>query len=245
MKASRLFMSSLAVLAATAVVASAAPNKPKVFGKRSGPVAPAPPVKAPKVLLFDQTAGTTGVGIVSQDFETPFDAYDAQGALDFVVPGGQTWSIDSAFIPGVYFNGFGPTPQFHFQFFNNGASMPGTPIAACTYNNLVNGVNFTADAIGNVTITTLPAPCVLGPGTYWVSGISRMDFGAGGEWGWLDAANSQGAVGKWQNPGGGFGTGCNTWGDLQTCIAAGEGPDWSIQLNGTIVPVELQDFSIE
>jgi hypothetical protein len=244
MKVSRVFSSCLVVFAATAVVASAA-SKPTTFAKGSKR-ATGHAVKAPKVILFDQETGSTGVSVVSQDFEAVFDAYDNMGAADFVVPGGQTWSIDSAFIPGLYFNGPGPTPNFHFVFYNDAGSSPGAAIPACTYMNLVNGVNFTADAIGNVTITTLPAPCVLGPGTYWVSSVARMDFGAGGEWAWGDSGSIAGNPnGKWQNPGGGFGTGCNTWGDVTTCIPSGENPDFAVQLSGTVVPVELQDFSIE
>ena len=244
MKASRVFMTSLAVLAATAVVASAADRRPKAFGKGTKKAVHA--VKSPQVILFDQNTGTTGVSAVSQDFEPAYDIFDDQGAADFVIPAGQTWSIDSAFLPGLYFNGAGPTPMFHFQFFNDAGSSPGAVIAACNYMNLVNGVNFTADAVGNVTITTLPAPCVLGPGTYWVSGWARMDFSAGGEWAFGDSNSIAGNPnGKWQNPGGGFGTGCNTWGDVTTCIPSGEGPDFAVQLSGTIVPVELQDFSIE
>ena len=38
-------------------------------------------------------AGTNS--LTSQDFETAFDAYDNQGADDFMVPAGETWNIES------------------------------------------------------------------------------------------------------------------------------------------------------
>jgi hypothetical protein len=245
MKASRVIFSCLVVVAATAVVASAADRRPKAYSRGSKARVAAPHVKAPNVLLFDQTAGTTGIGIVSQDFESVYDAYDAMGAADFPVPAAQTWSITGGFFPGAYFNGPGPTPGLNLVFYSDAGGMPGAVIPSCNYPGLVNGVNFTSDAVGNLTLTSLPAPCVLATGTYWVQAQAKMDFGVGGEWGWLDATNTTATVGKWQNPGGGFGTGCNTWGDLQTCIAAGENNDWGFQLTGTLVPVELQDFTIE
>src|SRR5437867_1678948 len=152
MKASRVFLSGLVVFAATAVVASAA-NRPKAYNRSAQPRAAAPQAKAPSVLLFDQTAGGTGIGIVSQDFEAVYDAYDSMGAGDFIVPGGQTWSITGLFFSAQYFNGAGPTPNFNLAFYNDAAGSPGAVIAACNYPGLVNGVNFTADATGNVTVT--------------------------------------------------------------------------------------------
>src|SRR4051812_211710 len=42
-------------------------------------------------VLYDQSAGTNGIGIVSQDFTDFGTTYDAQGADDFTVPAGATW----------------------------------------------------------------------------------------------------------------------------------------------------------
>src|SRR5213593_50377 len=121
MKASRVFLSGLVVIAATAVVASAA-DRPKAYTRSAQPRAAAHQVKAPDVVLFDQETGSTGVSIVSQDFtDAGFDAYDALGAGDFVVPSGHTWTIQTGFFPGVYFNGSGPAEGLNLAFFNDAA----------------------------------------------------------------------------------------------------------------------------
>src|SRR5207249_11583606 len=56
-------------------------------------VPPAP--QAPQVILYDQynNAGTNATS--SQDFEASLDAFDDELADDFVVPGGQSWSVET------------------------------------------------------------------------------------------------------------------------------------------------------
>src|SRR5438552_1615853 len=67
-------------------------------------------VAAPNVLLallYDQTDNPGANATVSQDFETANDAFDSQLADDFVVPPGQTWTVQQVVAGGVYFNGAG------------------------------------------------------------------------------------------------------------------------------------------
>jgi len=57
----------------------------------------------PQVILYDQYDNATlnaPVDITSQDFEPADDAFDAQAADDFVVPGGQTWNVSEVDIMG-------------------------------------------------------------------------------------------------------------------------------------------------
>ena len=228
MKVSRVFLSSCAILA-IAVVASAA-DRPKtsVKGVKRAPY------HAPQGgVLLDQTGQFSGQGWTSQDFEAAFNAYDNQGADDFVVPA-PGWSINEVVAPG--FNQGIPVPAMNIQFFSNGAGIPGAVI--CNYANIPT----IDDGLGN-TNTVLPAPCVLPAGTHWVSVQARMDFGTSGQWFWGGSLSANGAPGKWQNPGGGFGTPCTTWGDLSSCIAGDN--EWAWQLMGVVVPVELQGFSVE
>src|SRR5688572_32785893 len=218
MKVSRVFLSSCAVLA-MAVVASAA-DRPTTSAKgvRSGKYhAPGGGV------LLDQSGAQTGQGWTSQDFEAAFDAYDNQGADDFVVPAGPAWSINEVITPGV--DQPGPVQFVNVQFFTNGAGVPGAVIPTCNYANIPTN----DDGIGNLATPLSPA-CVLVPGTYWVSVAARMDFGSSGQWFWGGSSSANGQPGKWQNPGGGFGTPCSTWGDLSSCI--GGDNEWAWILMG-------------
>jgi hypothetical protein len=90
----------------------------------------------------------------------------------------------------------------------------------------------TMDVAGSFTLD-MTAMAVLCEGTYWMGVAANMDFTCCGQWFWYDDETLHGNNSKWQNPGGGFGTSCATWGDPQTCFAdATAGPDFSYQLYG-------------
>ena len=63
--------------------------------------------------------------------------------------------------------------------------------------------------------------------TYWVSVQANMSFGTEGQWGWLTNNTVQGASSVWRQPGNGAGTGCTTYTTTTTCLAAGEGGDFT------------------
>ncbi len=86
---------------------------------------------------------------------------------------------------------------------------------------------------------------MIGPGTYWVSVQARQDFNPAGQWFWQNRTVQSGNASAWQNPGGGFGSPCTSWGVKTTCLPGQVGPDQVFRLNGTIVPVELQGFTVE
>ena len=180
-------------------------------------------------VLYDQTAGAGGVSLVSQNFEASFDVYDCQGADDFEVPAGETWSIESIDVPGAYFNGVGPANSFNVWFYNDASGLPGTEVAS------VMNASFTdPGGLGSVTIDFSPA-IDLSEGTYWVSVQANIDFGVGGEWGWTEhlPVNTESA---WQNPGGGFALPCTSWGyRVTTCTLTGTSgyTDYAFRLNGT------------
>ena len=90
------------------------------------------PVSAPNVVLYDQYDNDPGTGTVSQDFETSLDAYDSQTADDFVVPSGQTWTINEVDVKGVYFNGPGPAASFNVYIYQNSGSLPGAVVYSAT-----------------------------------------------------------------------------------------------------------------
>ncbi|MEW5988930.1 MAG: hypothetical protein AB1791_20080 [Chloroflexota bacterium] len=118
--------------------------------------------------------------ITSQEFEAGFSTFDNQAADDFVVPAGETWTIGTVYVGGVYFNGAGPTPLVDVYFYNDSSGLPGIEVYANT-----NSAAFT-DAGGSLTIDLSGSPAVLTSGTYWVSVRADMDFATGGQWGWTE-----------------------------------------------------------
>ena len=198
-----------------------------------------PPVRVGTVVLYDQYNSPASFDVTSQDFEAALDAFDNQAADDFVIPAGQTWSIEGVDVDGEYNGGGGPAASFHVFFYATAGSLPGT--LACS--RLANP--FTAGPAAGDAVIPLTTPCVLGAGTYWVSVQARQDFGTNGQWFWQNRSVQTGNASAWQNPGGGLGTPCATWGVKTTCIPVQVGPDQVFRINGVIVPVELQDWSVE
>lgn len=175
---------------------------------------------SPQAVLYDQTDNPSGAGTSSQNFEAAFDAYDDQAADDFVVPAGG-WTIGEVDVGGSYFNGAGPATSANVFFYADSATLPGAAVAGGTYMN----VPIASGAGTGSFVLILPTPLTLAPGTYWVSVQANMDFSAGGQWAWNDRTVQSNSGAAWQNPGGGFMSGCSpTWGRKTTCVA-GSAPD--------------------
>src|SRR5262249_38216042 len=60
------------------------------------------PPRAPQVILYDQYDNAGLNATLSATF-TDFPTFDGNTADDFVVPGGQTWNVESIDADGVYF----------------------------------------------------------------------------------------------------------------------------------------------
>jgi hypothetical protein len=91
------------------------------------------------------------------------------------------------------------------------------------------GASYTDAAFGSFDVTTKGK---ISKKAHWVSVQANLAFSSGGEWGWNTNNTARQNNSMWQNPGGGFATGCSTWGDQQTCLGAqGQGPDFSFSLN--------------
>jgi hypothetical protein len=177
-------------------------------------------------LLYDQTASGNINGYSSQDFEASFDAYDNQVADDFTATA--DWNIDQIIVSGQYSTG-GPAAGFNVYFYSNAGGLPGAEV----YN--APSQAYTYDAGTGLFTITLASAAVLPAGDYWVSVQARQDFGTAGQWYWNQVDGAYGNVAVWQNPGGGFGTSCATWGNIQSCIAA-IGTDQYFALYGTTGP---------
>jgi len=165
------------------------------------------------------------------------DPFDCQGADDFVIPAGVSWSITGATFPGTYLPSSTPMTAINVTFYNDAAGLPGT--VACSYPNTPPA----ADVAGLITVDLTSTPCDLSSGTYWVSAQTRMDSAVEGQWLWNGVTVGFNTAAEWQNPGNGFGTGCLTWTDLLTCLDGD--PGFAFQLTGSAVPVELQRFTVE
>ena len=193
-----------------------------------------PPVPAPPaVILYDQMDNpaptpppppSDGV-ITSQDYEPKFDNYDSFAADDFVVPEGQIWNITEVDVIGEFSEPPVPPDSFHVFFYTDSGTLPGTLVASRLANPYSGFISF---------LITLTSPVMLGHGTYWVSVQAREDFTSSGEWFWGNRLVISNSGAAWQNPGGGFGANCPTWGRKTTCRPTQNGPDQLYRLVGTL-----------
>lgn len=225
-----LAFAAVGLIAATAYGAQAGHARPSISGPVTGVHAALPAPAAPDVILYDQTANAGLNGISSQNFESAYDTFDNQGADDFVVPGGQAWSVDHVDALGIYFNGAGPMASANVWFYADAGGLPGAQV----YEALA--VVPTSDSAGSIALD-LPTPAVLPPGTYWVSVQANLDFAVGGQWGWTENTVQTNSESAWQNPLDGFVTGCTTWSArVSTCGVGGPDPDLSFALSGSTYP---------
>ena len=181
-------------------------------------------------VLYDQTDNPGSNALSSQDFEAANDAYDNQAADDFEIPAGDgSWTIEEVFVAGAYFTGStGPVPAANVYFYADAGGLPGAE--------LYSALGVTAvDSGGSLTVT-LPTPATLPAGRYWLSVQARMDFTAGGQWGWFERTVLSGHASAWRNPGDGFGSGCTDWGVRAADCGVGNasGPDMIFSLSGSV-----------
>jgi hypothetical protein len=184
-----------------------------------------------RFIFYDQTGGATTNGYASQDFETMYDSFDCQAADDFSAVNGCI--LNKVDVIGSYFT-VGPADGFNVYFYTDSGGIPGTQVYYAF------SQPYTFDGVNLFTIS-LDSFAVLPPGNYWVSVQCRMDFSTGGQWYWHQVNGAYSNTAQWQNPEGGWLTGCTTWGPIQDCINA-VGTDMAFALHGVVVPVELISF---
>jgi hypothetical protein len=181
--------------------------------------------EAPTDVLYDQTDNPGTNSITSQNFEAANDPFDNQAADDFMVPAG-AWLVTEVDVSGVYFNGTGPLASVNVWFYADAAGLPGAEVYSAL------GV-VPVDTAGSLVIT-LPDTATLPAGTYWLSVQANMDFVPGGQWGWTERTVQSNSASAWQNPGGGFGTPCASWGARVATCGVGTDPDLIFRLVGTV-----------
>lgn len=189
------------------------------------------------VVLYSQLDNEGSNGISAQDFETANDQYDAEAAVDFTIPAGQTWNITEVFTKGTNASASSP-PDVNIRFYNDNA---GTPEDIAAY-------EFLGLAQSGIEDLTTPIDVTLGPGTYWMGQQVVQDFPTGGQYYWKDRTVMTGNEAHWRNPGDGFAL-ASSWTPLTT--VGSFGPDLLFELRGSIVsqsavpePTSLFSFSI-
>jgi hypothetical protein len=177
-------------------------------------------------LLYDQNDLIQGNAVVSENFsERKYAIYDVQGADDFTVPSGTQWTVQEVDVTGTYFSGIGPAKSENVSFYESVAGRPGALIHR--YSRVVGA----DDGTGSFVID-LGRGVELAEGHYWVSVQVNMSFDCCGEWGWETRVPQHGKPAMWQNPGGGFQTGCTTYRALSMCLGEGYGQDFMFALRG-------------
>src|SRR6266545_5125696 len=197
--------------------------------KTSGPVrVPTlrilPQPKLPQVVLYDQYNNASANASLSATF-TDFPTFSSDLADDFVVPGGQTWNVESIDADGVYFNGPGPATNWNVFVYADSAGFPGAQVFSAT--------NIPISQVGTTFTANLAPAAVLAAGTYWIEIQANMTFGTQGEWGWTDRTVQANNGAAFRNPGGAFGCG-TAWVRKPVCVPTTSGPDQVWRINGTI-----------
>ncbi|MGD9764228.1 MAG: hypothetical protein AB7V27_10980 [Candidatus Binatia bacterium] len=181
-------------------------------------------VSTASVVLYEQTDSASGNGAPAQNFGPPYEAFDSEGADDFIVTGPgwkitQVLMITTAEVVGA--------ASVDLTFYSDAGGVPGAAEAAYT------GVIPTADT-PNLEIT-LPTPAVLRPGLHWVGIAVNQNFQTHGQRFWSNRLVQSNNPSVWRNPGNGFATGCTTFDTQIACgVGGGTNPDFLFQVIGEL-----------
>jgi uncharacterized repeat protein (TIGR01451 family) len=208
------------------------------LGKRVDPRHSAPHFRYPvharaatDTVLYDQS-GTAAAGFPSQNFESSSDSYDSAGADDFVVTDAAGWSVGAFnFQIGMSAGGDPSSATYDINVYPDSGGLPGVA-TSCAYSALTGTVDATQTSVS----VSLPTPCNLAAGTYWVSMVANLDFAVGGQmfWSLSTQTPAPGADAAWENPGDAFGSGCTSWGDNATCGAGSSFTTALFQVIGSV-----------
>lgn len=180
---------------------------------------PVPKGDAPEfALLYGQGGGTLFGAQVLRDAEQP--SFDSEAADDFTVTNAQGWTVTNVLML-VNFNNVTnlrlPSPgNFDVNIRLNDDGAPGA--ALCSYTEIP--AEYTRPNNGfATTYITLPDPCELEPGTYWLSitPVYNLSHVRGQSFWTMSPGAVIGLPSMWRNPGGGYNTNCSDFEDVTTC----------------------------
>lgn len=163
-----------------------------------------------QTLLYDQTTGTLSGGILCRKHDAAASfSYDTEGADDFTVPSGVTWSIDSIKAYGFYNTTAPNASKTIVTIYNDNSGVPGTVFFQDTIND--------ADVDNNGSLEPyFQDPIVLTGGTYW---LSVKLYTSTTPWYWRRITEPISSYQfLWQNPNGGYAV-CTSWTNLTSCLS--------------------------
>lgn len=161
-------------------------------------------------LLYDQTTGTLSGGILCRKHDVAANfSFDTEGAEDFTVPNGVTWSIDSIKAYGFYNTTAPNASRTIVTIYSDNSGVPGSVVFLDTV--------YDADVDNNGSLEPyFQNPIVLTGGTYW---LSVKLYTSNTPWYWrriTEPASSYQFL--WQNPNGGYAV-CTSWTNLTSCLS--------------------------
>jgi subtilisin family serine protease len=171
-------------------------------------------------LLWNQPVSASSPGRVANQEFPDYPTYTSFVADDFVNE--DTWYIEQIFVPGELYNGgtsLMNATQLHWRIYaddngwpagdpSGGGSAPYWSLDLSPGDALITLLDGFSD-----TDLTLDTPLELPPGTWWLIFYPTMSFSPHGQMGRLSSDTSNLEIGKFINPGNGFGhgTGWQNW----------------------------------
>ncbi len=209
------------------------------------PLGKVEPAANPEAVLWDQPLSAVNQGAyVNQDFSDSPD-YSSFLADDFV--NADNWYIESIFVPGDGWNGFSSllnADSLTWQIYaDDGTGLPdGSPaggnpplwtLTLAPTDPMVVISTGTPGGYPSNTTLNLASPVTVPPGHWWLVFYPTMGFGSYGQFGRQPADTTNNNVGKFINPGGGFGYG-TAWQDW-TVLGLTQS-DIAFRIEGSAVP---------
>ena len=171
------------------------------------------PSASADTVLYDQS-GTVANG------PNTADGTGTEGAADFVVPPGTTWTLSSLVVTA--FDQGNDVSSFNVAIYADNSGVPGTVVTGQTDAGTGGG------SPGNETITLNPV-IVLPSGTYWLV----LQGATTSFWYWATNATTVGNPGMWRYPTLFFAHGCSSFSPTAGCFGDSAMNDYLFQLVGT------------
>ena len=183
-------------------------------------------------VLHDQFDNSATTITNSQNYESDFDSYDSEAADDFQVPAGTTWTVETIEVSGQYTAGFTPPTGVNVRLYSDATGLPGALVEE--WLNVQPTGGFGSPNYSNFSVPLAASP-QLGSGHYWIS--VQANLVAGSHWSWRNRTVTTLSPAAYRNPGGGWETPCETWGQRAASCSGGDiaatDPDQMFALFGT------------
>jgi hypothetical protein len=183
---------------------------------------------ASAAVLHDQMDSPGADGVFSQ-FGTGAPNVDVEASDDFVVPAGQTWTIQSVDVTGAYGGGSGPVSSVNVYIYTDGGGVPGLQAFARKDVTPTNGT------VGPSFSAAVDAPPLAGGHTFWLSFQANLNAYPGQIWDWTNRTVQSGNPAAFRDTAGTVLGGCTTFMVRSSpgCPGFASQPDQLFRLIGT------------